>query len=128
MSPANRHQIAQTIAFTIDELQQHSLDFLNLVADQKNIGYGDKAAFALKTKGIRAYIQAKGSTTKRSYVSEKQVTVDTDEISARPAINIVDLRCGRVNMADLIREANEEITNKKLLMVENVLHDAIDDF
>lgn len=128
MSPANRHQIAQTIAFTIDELQQHALDFLNLVADQKNIGYGDKAAFALKTKGIRAYIQAKGSTTKRSYVSEKQVTVDTDEISARPAINIVDLRCGRVNMADLIREANEEITNKKLLMVENVLHDAIDDF
>jgi hypothetical protein len=31
-------------------------------------------------------------------------------------------------MADLIREANREITNKKLAMVETTLHNAIDDF
>ena len=61
-------------------------------------------------------------------VAGKQITLETQEISARPAINIVDLRTGRVNMADLIREANYEITNKKLLMIEKVLHDAIDDF
>lgn len=82
----------------------------------------------MKTGGIKAYIQAKGSTTKRSYVADRQVTVDTVEISARPAINIVDLRAGRVNMADLIREANREITNKKLAMIESVLHNAIDDY
>ena len=127
-TPQNRHQIAQTIAFTVDELQKGELDFLNQVADQKNIGYGDKATFNVKTGGIKAYIQAKGSTTKRSYVSDRQVTVDTVEISARPAINVVDLRSGRINMADLIRDANREITNKKLAMVEGVLHDAIDDY
>lgn len=82
----------------------------------------------MKTGGIKAYIQAKGSTTKRSYVADRQVFVDTVEISARPAINIVDLRAGRVNMSDLIREANREISNKKLAMVEGVLHDAIDDY
>ena len=112
----------------MDELQKGELDFLNQVADIKNVAYGDKATFNVKTGGIKAYIQAKGSTTKRSYVADRQVSVDTDEISARPAINIVDLRAGRVNMADLIRDANREMTNKKLAVVEKVLHDAIDDY
>lgn len=128
MNPQNRHQIAQTMAYAIDELQQHELDFMNRIADVKNVGYGDKAAFNLKTGTIKAYMQAKGSTTARSYVASKQVLVDTHEISARPAINIVDLRTGRVNMADLIREANYQMTNKKLLHVEKVLHAAIDDY
>ena len=127
-TPENRHQIAQAIGYTVQELQSHDLDFLSLFGDIKNIGYGDKAMFNIKTNGIKAYIQAKGSTTARSYITDRQVTVDTQEISARPAINIVDLRTGRVNFADLIREANQEMTNKKLVMVESVLHDAIDNY
>lgn len=125
MNPQNRHEIAQTIAFTVNELQQGELDFLNRVADQKNVNYGDKAAFKVNTRGIKAYYQAKGATTPRSYVSSNQILVDTEEISARPAINIVDLRCGRVNMADLIREANREMTNAKLKKVEQVLQAGI---
>lgn len=128
LTEGNCKQIAQTVAFVVDDLQKKSLDFLNLVADQKTIGYGDKAAFKVRTGGIKAYLQAKGSTTARSYVADKQILVDTKEISARPAINIIDLRAGRVNMADLIREANTAMTNKKLVMIEGVLHDAIDNF
>lgn len=128
LNPQNAHEIAQVIAYTVDELQSKSLDFLGLVADTKNIAYGDKAAFKVRTGGIKAYIQAKGSTTARSYVADSQILVDTKEISARPAINIVDLRTGRVNMADLIREANTAMTNKKLVLIEAVLHDAIDNF
>lgn len=128
MTPENRHQIAQAIGYTLQELQSHELDFLSQVADIKNIGYNDKALFKIKTPGIKAYIQAKGSTTARSYVADRQVSVGTQEISARPAINIVDLRAGRINFADLIREANQEITNKKLAMIESVLHDAIDNY
>lgn len=109
----------------MDKLQERELDFMNQVADIKNIGYGDKPVFNVKTGGIKAYVQAKGSTTKRSYVADRQVALETVEISARPAINIVDLRTGRVNMADLIREANREITNTKLAMVENVLQSSI---
>jgi len=128
LCPQNRHEIAQTVAFTVDELQQHSLDFLNQVADTKNIAYGDKAAFKVRTTGVKAYIQAKGSTTARSKIADRQILVDTKEISARPAINILDLRAGRVNMAELIREANQAMTNKKLVMIESVLHDAIDNY
>lgn len=127
-SPANRHQLAQTVAFAVDDLQQKELDFLNNVADIKNVNYGDKAAFNVKTGGIKAYIQAKGATTARSYIADRQVTLDTVEISARPAINIMDLRTGRVDMAELIREANREMTNMKLAKIEAVLHDAIDNY
>ena len=128
LNPQSAHQIAQTVAFTVNELQQGALDFLGNVADQKNIGAGDKAAFKIRTGGIKAVIQAKGATAPRSYVADKQILVNTQEIAARPAINIIDLRAGRVNMADLIREANQVMTNKKLVMVENVLHSAIDDY
>lgn len=128
LSPENRHQIAQVIGYTVNEMQQGALDFLNVIADQKNIGYGDKAAFNVKTGGIKAYFQAKGSTTPRSFVSGKQILVDTEEVSARPAINVMELRTGRVKMADLIREANREITNKKIKKVEQVLHAAMSKF
>lgn len=128
MSPENRHEIAQVIGYTVNDMQQHSLDFLNIVSDQKTVNYGDKAAFNVKTGGVKAYFQAKGSTTPRSFVSGRQILVDTEEISARPAINIMDLRTGRVKMADLIREANREITNKKLKKIEQVLHAAVSNF
>ena len=128
LNPQNLHQIGQIVAFTVEELQQKALDFLGLVADTKNINYGEKAAFKVKTGGIKAYIQAKGSTTARSYVADSQILVNTKEISARPAINVIDLRTNRVTAADLIRQANDEMTHKKLHLVEKVLHDSIQNF
>ena len=128
LNPQKIHQIGQIVAYTVDELQSKSLDFLNQVADIKNIGYGDKAAFKVRTGGIKAVIQAKGATAPRSYIADSQVLVETKEIAARPAINIVDLRTGRVQMSELIRQANAVITNKKIAMVESVLHDSIDNF
>ena len=66
MNPQNRHVMAQTLAYTLTDLQQHQLDFLNQIADQKNIGYGDKAAFRVKNNnGIKVVFQAKGATTPR---------------------------------------------------------------
>ncbi len=92
------------------------------------MNYGDKAAFNIKTRGVKAYFQAKGSTTPRSFVGGKQIMVETDEISARPAINVMDLRTGRINMADLIKSANDAMTEKKIKRVEQVLHAGIQKF
>ena len=121
LNPQTCHQIGQIVAFTVEELQNKALDFLGNIADEKNINYGEKAAFKVRTDGIHAYVQAKGATTARSYITDHQLLVGTKEISARPAINIVDLKAGRFNMADLIREANAKITEKKLEIVESVL-------
>ena len=123
----NDKLIAQTIGYSVQELQSRELDFLSQVADIKNIPIRGKAMFNVKLGGIKAYFQAKGSTTARSYVADKQVSLETEEISARPAINIIDLRAGHVNIAELIRDANREMTLMKLKKIEAVLHDASDD-
>ena len=123
--PSKLHLVGQTVAYTVENLQEKSLDFLGNVADVKNISYGEKAAFKVRQGGIKAVIQAKGATAPRSYVADSQILVETKEIAARPAINIIDLRTGRVQMSDLIRESNEAITEKKLKMAQQVLHAGI---
>lgn len=107
------------------ELQKDAMPYLDAIADVKNIAYGDKAAFDVRTGNIRAYIQAKASTTPRSMVSDKRITLDTVEVSARPAVNIYELKSGRRNMAELIREANVAISNKKVAHIQNILHNAV---
>lgn len=128
MTPENRHQIAQVMAFTVERLQEKELDFLGQIADVKNVGYGDKVFFDVQTKGIKAYYQARGATTARSYIAERRFTMETQEISARPAIRLADLRQGRINFADLLKQANHEMTMAKLSAIEAVMQAGVKTF
>lgn len=125
MSPQNMHELGQIIAFTIDETQQKALDFMNIFADVRNVALGDRPMYRFPTKGIKAFIQATGATTARSYVTDRQFSLNTFEIASRPAINIWDIRMNRINMPDLIRQANDQFTMLKLKHVEKVLHTSI---
>ena len=125
MSPQNRHEFGQIVAFSIDELQQNALNFMETFADVRNVALGDRPMYHVKTKGVKAFIQATGATTARSYITDRQFSINTFEISSRPAINIWDIRMGRINMPDLIKLANEEFTKLKLKHVEKVLHAGI---
>lgn len=124
-SPANRHMFAQTVGYGVDELQQHSLDFLGNVADIKHAGWNEKVAFNIQTRGIMAQINAKGATPSRSYVTEKQVSVDTFEITSRPTIAIGDLLQGRVQMPKLIKEASDAFEREQVTYVQSVLQAGI---
>lgn len=128
MSPQNMHELGQIVAFSMDELQRNSLNFMETFADVRNVALGDRPMYNIRTKGIKAFIQATGATTARSYVTDRQFSLNTFEISARPAINVWDIRLNRINMADLIREANEQFTMIKLKHVEAVLHAGITNF
>jgi hypothetical protein len=125
LSPQNRHELGQIMAFVIDETQQKSLDFMNTFADIRNVALGDRPMYRIPTKGIKAFIQATGSTTARSKVTDRQFSLNTFEISSRPAIDVWDIRMNRINMADLIRQANDQFTLMKLKFVERVLHNGI---
>ena len=74
-SPNNRHMFAQTIGFAVNELQQNALNFMSSFADEKNVGYQDKAAFDVQTRGVMAQIQAKGSTPVRSYITDRRIKI-----------------------------------------------------
>lgn len=104
-NPNNRYQIAQLIAYAVTEINRPRTNWMDLVADVKRVNDGDKAEFKIRMEGIRAFIQAKGATTPRTKVAHKTMTMDTIAVSARPVINMVELKNGTVQMADLINDA-----------------------
>ena len=123
-NPMNRYQIAQVMAFTVNELEKPMTNWLDLVSDHKRVGATEDAAFRIRMNGVRAYIQAKGATTARSKVADKQIKIDTVTISARPSVNLVELQHGRINMSDLAMEAARQMANQKTAYVQKVLNDA----
>lgn len=124
MNPHNRYQIAQLVGFAVNEIVRPQTDWLNQVADVKRVAYGDKAQFKTRLEGIRAVIQAKGSTTPRSKVANKTITLDTIAVSARPVVNRVELQNSQVNMADLINDAAYQMELKQYGYIQNVLNTA----
>ena len=112
------------MGYTVNELIKPQTDWLTYVADVKRVGYGEKAAFRTKLEGVTAFIQAKGATPARSKIAHKQVTLDTVAVSARPVINVYELRTGRVQMADLIRDASYEMHVKQIQYIQQVLNAA----
>lgn len=116
------------MGFTVNEMVRPQTDWLNHVADVKHVGYGEKAAFRVKQEGIRAFIMAKAGTPARSKIAHKQITLDTIAVSARPVVNLYELRTGRVQMADLIRDAANEMHLKQIQYIQGVLHKAVENW
>lgn len=108
----------------MNEIVRPATNFLDTIADVKRVGFNEKAAFKVKQEGIRAYVQAKGATTARSKVANKQITLDTVAVSARPVINIVELKTGQTQMADLINDAAYQMELKELGYIKGVLNAA----
>lgn len=127
-SPENMYQIAQLIAFTLTEMQQSSNAWLSAIADEKSIPLSGRAQFNVPMRGIRAFIQARGATTQRSRVTGRSVTIDTVAVSARPAVNVLELRAGTKDFSALLREANTEMTNAKMGYIQAVLRAALSNF
>lgn len=116
-----REQIAQTVAWAVEELRSNTPSFLDVIADRKVIGWTEEPIFTVPQGSVMAYEEAAFSTPPRSMVGAKTLTLKTREVAARPAISAMDARQGRVDFAELIREANEEITKKELKAVFDLL-------
>lgn len=123
-NPMNLYQIAQVVAFTVNELEKPMSNWMDLVSDHKKVGATEDAAFRIRMNNVRAYIQAKGATTARSKVADKQFKIDTVTISTRPSVNLIELQYGRINMSDIAMEAARQMANQKVAYVQKVLNDA----
>ena len=123
-NPHNKYQIAQLVKFAVDDIVKRDTNWLDLIADTKRVGFCDKAEFAVKLPGVKAFIQAKGATTPRTKNSRKAFTMETLSVSARPFINIVELQNGLANAADLINDASYQMEVAINRHVEDVLYNA----
>ena len=124
-NPNNKYQIAQLIKFGVDDVLKRDTNWLDLIADTKRVGFGDKAEFDVKLPGVKAFIQAKGATTPRTKNSRKAFTMETISVSARPFINIVELQNGLANATDLINDATYQMEVAMNRHIESVLANAV---
>lgn len=120
-NPHNKYQIAQLVKFGVDDIIKRDTNWLDMLADVKRVGFGDKAEFEVKLPGVKAFIQAKGATTPRTKNAHKSVSLETLSVSARPVINIVELQNGLANAADLINDASYQMECAMYGYIENVL-------
>lgn len=127
-TPENRYQIGQLVGFAVNEIIKPKSNWLDNIADVKRVGFGEKAQFKIKQEGIRAYVQAKGATTARSKVATKTISLDTVSVSARPVINLVELRTGQTQMSDLIVDAAYQMELAELAYIQKVLNEAAKDW
>lgn len=123
-TPNNRYEIAQILRYVVDNQLNYSLDYLDQIADVQRVGYGERATFQIDLPGIKAFWQAKASTTERSKVGHKYTSLTTDEVSVRPAINFYDLVTGRTDFTKVASEAAFKMELAIAQRVQQVLYDA----
>lgn len=124
-NPMNRYQLAQLVTFAVNEMIPKETNWRSLIADEKQVGDADEAAFRVKNDGIRAFILADGSTTPRSRISHKQIVLPTAVVSARPVVSLRELRAGKTKMSDLVVDATHQMVNVENRYIEDVLRAAI---
>lgn len=120
-SPNNLHVLGQLVSYNITEMLKPTSDFLARFADYKTIGEYDSPKFQIELEGIRAYIQTEGSTTPRSRIAHKNITLDDISVSVRPSISRAELKRGSVNIADLSAKATVAMEAKMLQYIRQVL-------
>lgn len=91
----------------------------------KRTSIGQKVGFRISLNDVKAYVQAKGATTGRSIVANKQIVLDTVEVSARPVMNLIEMANGQIKMSDLIREANDRMLTAQYGLIQRVINDSV---
>lgn len=121
-NPENRYQIGQIMAYAVQDIMEaREADWLNRIAEVKDIPTGAKAEFRVDLDNIEAFIQAKGATTPRSKMFRKYVTVDTVEVSARPYVNYLELAAGKVDFSKLLASAANKMEMAKIGYINDCL-------
>lgn len=125
LTPHNKYLIGELIKFGLVGVGQNMPNLLGEIADLKRIPFGGKGSFKVPQGRIKAVIQAKGATTPRSRMADKSIVLDTVSVSARPSINIIELKTGDKNFAEFIRNAHYEMELVKLGHVLATLQNAV---
>lgn len=116
-NPNNRYEIAQIMSYVINDGLQQRVNYFESLADVKRTGIGEKAQFKIGVDGIKAMFQAKSASTERSKISNKYVSLDTEEVSVRPVVNFLDLATGKV---DLTKVAEQATVSLEMAIVKRI--------
>ena len=113
------------MTYAVEQRMPQESNWRSYVADEKQIGDLDQAAFRVRKDGIKAFLQANGSTTARTRVAHNQIVLDTVTVSARPVVSLLDMRSGKIKMSDLVVDATREMARVEDKYIQNVLLQAV---
>lgn len=121
--PDNLWEIAQIVGFLVDDkLMQNLNQYVDLIADVKRVDLGDKAMFKIQRGKVTALWQAKGSTAQRSMVGTEYTTLETDELSAAPSIEMELLQNGQIDFTEVVNDAAEAMEAAFVKQIQSVIY------
>lgn len=127
-NPNNLYELAKLVGFLVDDKFTENVNqYVDLIADIKRVALGDKAMFKMQKGIVQAKWQAKGSTAQRSMVGTEYTTLETDEISASPAIEMEQLQNGQIDFTSVVNEAAEAMEHTFIKQIETVIEAYWDD-
>lgn len=121
---ASREEIAELVGYVIDSVISQRLNWMDMVADVKRVGEGDKAEFKTKYDGIVAKIAAKSSTPEISQIKYKKEIVPTVEVQARPSVNYREMVNNPEKIMEVVEDAMIKMENEMVVYVQSVLNTA----
>lgn len=124
LSPQNIYELGEILSYVINDGFTKRVEYIQKIADVKNTAIGEKVNFSIEIDDLKAFFQAKSSTTQRSKVSTKNFSLETDEISIRPIVDFLELQLGKVDLAGLAEKAITQMEIAFTRRVQDVLYAA----
>lgn len=114
--PADRSAIALTILeYVKEDIQKEDLE--SLLVDVYNFNIGESPQWVTR-KGLKAYAHEPGSYAPRSTITQKVLTINTEQVSVHPEFELNQLRAGRYGtIADVRTMATEELLGRKYSII-----------
>jgi hypothetical protein len=121
-NPNNRYELMQIIAYTVDNVIDVRMNYLDHIAEVKNTAFNERPKFKVKTQGVQAFWQAIGSTTEKTKVGFKYADLKIKELSARPVAEWAEVAAGRYDFAELLRDVANQFEQKVAQEVQSTLY------
>lgn len=114
--PAERRAIALTILeFVEEDVMREDLESLLVESYTFNIGESPQW---ITRKGLKAYVHEPGSYAPRSTITQKVLTINTEQVSVHPEFELNQLRAGRYgSITDVRTMAVEELLGRKYSII-----------
>ena len=115
-NPEDRRAVALTVLRYV-ELEVQKNDLESLLVDTTTFAIGESPQW-ITHKGLKAYVHEPGSYAPRSVITQKALTITTEQVSVHPEFELNQLRAGRYGTVTDIRDmAVQELLGRKYSII-----------
>jgi len=121
-NPMNLYELNQIVAYTVDNVIDVKLNYINHIAEVKNTDFNERPKFKTRTEQVKAYWQSIGATPDASKIGYKYSDLKIEELSAIVSAEWAEIAAGRYDFAELIRDVTNQFEQKVAQKVQSTLY------